>query len=120
MSSTSADFQNLYQALSRSAARSPDALALAFEDRRYLYRDFHLRVQQAMAQLDQVWSLRKGDRILLAWGNHPAFCEVLFAALGLGIEVVPFSTKLKQAESEELVGHIAPGPCCSMRPCRTG
>ncbi len=96
------------QALSHSAARSPDALALAFEDRRYLYRDFHLRVQRAMAQLDRGWSLRKGDRILLAWGNHPAFCEVLFAALGLGIEVVPFSTKLKQAESEALVGHIAP------------
>lgn len=108
MNSTSADFQNLYQALSHSAARSPDALALAFEDRRYLYRDFHLRVQRAMAQLDRGWSLRKGDRILLAWGNHPAFCEVLFAALGLGIEVVPFSTKLKQAESEALVGHIAP------------
>ena len=50
MNSTSADFQNLYQALSRSAARSPDALALAFEDRRYLYRDFHLRVQRAMAK----------------------------------------------------------------------
>ena len=49
MNSTSADFQNLYQALSHSAARSPDALALAFEDRRYLYRDFHLRVQRAMA-----------------------------------------------------------------------
>ncbi|MFH7088531.1 hypothetical protein ACHWWK_00205 [Klebsiella pneumoniae] len=61
-----------------------------------------------MAQLDRGWSLRKGDRILLAWGNHPAFCEVLFAALGLGIEVVPFSAKLKQAESEALVGHIAP------------
>lgn len=30
MNSTSADFQNLYQALSHSAARSPDALALAF------------------------------------------------------------------------------------------
>ena len=75
MSSTSADFQNLYQALSHSAARSPDALALAFEDRRYLYRDFHLRVQRAMAQLDRIWSLRKGDRILLAWGNHPAFCR---------------------------------------------
>ena len=31
MNSTSADFQNLYQALSHSAARSPDALALAFD-----------------------------------------------------------------------------------------
>ncbi|MBD3697181.1 acyl--CoA ligase [Klebsiella pneumoniae] len=41
-------------------------------------------------------------------GQSPRFCEVLFAALGLGIEVVPFSTKLKQAESEALVGHIAP------------
>ncbi|MEF3098710.1 class I adenylate-forming enzyme family protein [Raoultella terrigena] len=108
MSSTSADFHNLYQALRHSASRRPDALALAFEDQRYRYRDFHQRVQQTMTQLDRVWSLRKGDRILLAWGNHPAFCEIFFAALGLGIEVIPFSTKLKQAESEELVGHIAP------------
>ena len=108
MSSTSADFQNLYQALSHSAKRRPNVLALAFEKQRYRYRDFHQRVQQAMAQIDRVWSLHKGDRILLAWGNHPAFCEVFFAATGLGIEVVPFSTKLKQAESKELVGHIAP------------
>ncbi|MEG9300421.1 hypothetical protein V6S18_10335 [Klebsiella pneumoniae] len=75
MNSTSADFQNLYQALSHSAARSPDALALAFEDRRYLYRDFHLRVQRAMAQLDRGWSLRKGDRILLAWAITPLFAK---------------------------------------------
>lgn len=78
MSSTSADFQNLYQALRHSAARSPDALALAFEDRRYLYRDFHLRVQRAMAQLDQVWSLRKGDRILLALGESSRFLRSPF------------------------------------------
>ncbi|MBO2029573.1 hypothetical protein J4734_23795 [Klebsiella pneumoniae] len=36
----------------------------------------------------------------------------------MGIEVVPFSTKLKQAESEALVGHIAPG--CPVRCDRTG
>ena len=119
MNSTSADFQNLYRALSHSAARSPDAPALAFEDRRYLYRDFHLRVQRAMAQLDRGWSLRKGDRILLAGAITPLLRSP-FAALGLGIEVVPFSTKLKQAESEALVGHIAPGLSCSMRPYRTG
>ena len=81
MNSTSADFQNLYQALSRSAARSPDALALAFEDRRYLYRDFHLRVQRAMAQLDRGWSpvsythligvqLGKTFRVLLQFSQH--------------------------------------------------
>lgn len=107
MSSTSADFQNLYQALRHSAARSPDALALAFEDRRYLYRDFHLRVQRAMAQLDQ--SGRCAKAIESCWpGESSRFLRSPFAALGLGIEVVPFSTKLKQAESEELVGHIAP------------
>ena len=108
MSSTSAHCQNLYQALSHSALRRPDNLALAFEDQRYRYADFHQRVQQVMAQLERVWSLRKGDRILLAWGNRPEFCEVFFAALGLGIEVVPFSTKLKECESEALVRHIAP------------
>ncbi|MBO1997431.1 acyl--CoA ligase [Klebsiella pneumoniae] len=85
----------------------PGCPALAFEDRRYLYRDFHLRVQRAMAQLDRGWSLRKGDRILLAGAITPLLRSP-FAALGLGIEVVPFSTKLKQAESEALVGHIAP------------
>lgn len=82
MNSTSADFQNLYRALSHSAARSPDATALAFEDRRYLYRDFHLRVQRAMAQLDRGWSLRKGDRILLAGAITPLlrspFCRAGF------------------------------------------
>ena len=108
MSSSCADFQNLYQALRRSAERRPDALALAFENERYRYRDFHQRVQQTMAQLSSVWSLHKGDRIVLAFGNRPAFCEIFFAAMGLGIEVVPFSTKLKQEEGEGLVAHIAP------------
>ena len=60
-----------------------------------------------MAQLDRGWSLRKGDRILLAGAITPLLRSP-FAALGLGIEVVPFNTKLKQAESEALVGHIAP------------
>lgn len=84
MNSTSADFQNLYQALSHSAARSPDALALAFEDRRYLYRDFHLRVQRAMAQLDRGWSLRKGDRILLAPGAITPLFAKSFCRAGFG------------------------------------
>lgn len=108
MSSRSAHYQNLYQALHTSASRRPDNLALAFEEQRFSYRDFLRRVQQVMAKFDQQWSLRKGDRILLAWGNRPEFCEVFFAALALGIEVVPFSTKLKQLESEALVKNIAP------------
>ncbi|KAA9001103.1 acyl--CoA ligase [Affinibrenneria salicis] len=101
-------FENLYQILCRNAQRQPQALALAFEERRYSYGAFHQRVKQVMAQLSGTWSLRKGDRIVLAWGNHPAFCEMFFAALGLGIEVVPFSTKLKQPEGENLISHIAP------------
>lgn len=98
MNSTSADFQNLYQALSHSAARSPDALALAFEDRRYLYRDFHLRVQRAMAQLDRGWSLRKGDRILLAWAITPLFAKS-FCRAGFGIEVVPSAPSLSRPKA---------------------
>ncbi len=108
MSSPCAGFTNLYQALSHSAAHSADRLALAFEQQRYRYHEFYQRVQRAMAQLEQGWSLHKGDRILLAWGNRPEFCEVFFAALGLGIEVVPFSTKLKQLESEQQISQLAP------------
>ncbi|UMP78143.1 hypothetical protein MJ565_13820 [Klebsiella pneumoniae] len=84
MNNTSADIQNLYQALSDSAALSPDALALAFEDRRYLYRDFHLRVQRTIAQLDHDWSLRKEHRILLASGQSPRFLRSPFCRAGFG------------------------------------
>lgn len=100
--------QNFYQALCQQVQRRPQALALAFADRHISYQQFYQRVQQTMLQLSQHWQLHKGDRLLLALGNHPAFCELFFAALGLGIEVIPFSTKLKQAEAEALVRHIAP------------
>ena len=80
MNSTSADFQNLCPEPQRRP--QPGCPALAFEDRRYLYRDFHLRVQRAMAQLDRGWSLRKGDRILLA-GQSPAFAKS-FCRAGFG------------------------------------
>lgn len=99
---------NMYQMLCHSAQRYPDSLALAFEQQRYSYREFHHRVQSAMAQLSHGWGLNPGARIVLAWGNHPAFCELFFAALGLGIEVVPFSTKLPEAEGKSLIDHIAP------------
>ncbi|STR44019.1 long-chain-fatty-acid-CoA ligase [Klebsiella michiganensis] len=120
MSSTSADFQNLYQALRHSAARSPDALALAFEDRRYLYRDFHLRVQRAMAQLDQVWSLRKGDRILLAWGIIPLFAKSFLPRLVWASKWCLSALSLSRPKARSWWAISPRGSCCSMRPYRTG
>ena len=109
MSSTSADFQNLYQALSHSAARSPDALALAFEDRRSLYRDFHLRVQRAMAQLDQVWSLR-----------IPLFAKSFLPRLVWASKWCLSALSLSRPRARSWWAISPRGSCCSMRPYRTG
>ncbi|WP_207917803.1 class I adenylate-forming enzyme family protein [Sodalis ligni] len=101
-------YQNLYQSLCYRTRHTPNALALVYEQRRYSFSVFHQRVIQVMAQLSTVWKLNKGDRIILGWGNTPAFCELFYAAMGLGIVVVPFSTKLKQDEGRSLLDHIAP------------
>lgn len=106
MNSIFVDFQNLYQVLSYSVVCSLDVLVLVFEDWCYLYCDFYLWVQWVMVQFDCGWLLCKGDCILLVWGNYFVFCEVFFVVLGLGIEVVFFSIKFKQVESEVLVGYI--------------
>ncbi|MBF6067143.1 hypothetical protein IE984_22845 [Klebsiella pneumoniae] len=119
MNSTSADFQNLYQALSHSAARSPDALALAFEIGAICTAIFICGYSGRWRSL--IAAGRCAKATVFCWpGAITPLLRSPFAALGLGIEVVPFSTKLKQAESEALVGHIAPGLSCSMRPYRTG
>lgn len=121
MSSTSADFQNLYQALSRSATRSPDALALAFEDRRYLYRDFHQRVQQAMAQLDQVWSLRqRRSNPAGPGGIIPLFAKSYLPRWVWASKWCLSALSLSRPKARNWWVISPPGPCCSMRPCRTG
>ena len=83
MNSTSADFQNLYQALSPAppAARMPwrwrlriGAICTAI---------FICGYSGRWRSFDRGWSLRKGDRILLAWGNHPAFAKS-FCRAGFG------------------------------------
>ncbi|MCS3405902.1 class I adenylate-forming enzyme family protein [Serratia sp. AKBS12] len=99
---------NLFHSLSLSAQRAPRALALAFEGQRYSYDDFYRGVQRAMAQLHACWGLHQGQRILLAWGNTPEFCQLFYAAVGLGIEVVPLSTKLREDEVRELLSQAEP------------
>lgn len=100
-------YDNLYQLLKQRANTAPQSLALIFAGKHYSYQQFYQRVRQTIAQLND-WELHKGDRILLAWGNHLAFCEMFFASLGLGIEVIPFSIKLKQTEGESLASKIKP------------
>lgn len=101
-------FDNVFQTLEASTARRRKALAIAYEEQRYSFDAFHSRVLQVMAHLSECWSLGKGSRIVLAYGNTPDFCELFFAAMGLGIEVVPFSTKLKEEEGLRLIDHIKP------------
>ncbi|MBO1928674.1 hypothetical protein J4731_02495 [Providencia rettgeri] len=46
-------------------------------------------------------AVEKGDRIVLGWGNTIEFCQLFYAAVGLGIQVIPLSTKMKEFEGKE-------------------
>ncbi|MGV9269020.1 acyl-CoA synthetase [Kitasatospora sp. NPDC003701] len=81
----------------RRARRSPERVALVFQDRPVSYREVHehaLRVANGLHAL----GVRRGDRVAYLGGNHPAFLETLFACGLLGAVAVPLNTRLATPE----------------------
>ncbi|GKX55449.1 AMP-dependent ligase [Leminorella grimontii] len=99
MGTSSLVVQNLYQSLEHSVESRPDGTALFFEGHKYSYRQFQHSVQASLFCLTERFKLQKGDAIVLALGNRPEFCFLFYAAMALGVVVVPLSTKLKSDDS---------------------
>ncbi len=95
--------QNIYQSLQKTAELTPDAVVLVFENKSWTYKQFIIQVNQTMSWLSGIAKLNKGDKVVLAWGNTPAFCTLFYASVGLGIQVMPLSTKLKEFEGKALL-----------------
>ncbi|WP_333987802.1 class I adenylate-forming enzyme family protein [Providencia huaxiensis] len=92
---------NIYQSLLQRAKVQPDAVAIVFEEQSWSYRQLLVKVNQTMLWLTTSVQLKKGDRIVLGWGNTIEFCQLFYAAVGLGIQVMPLSTKMKEFEGKE-------------------
>ncbi|MDD9341733.1 MAG: AMP-binding protein [Providencia heimbachae] len=95
---------NIYQSLLNRTKLQPDAVAIVFEEQSWRYGQLLKKVNQAMFWLTSTLGLQKGDRIVLGWGNTIEFCELFYAAVGLGIQVIPLSTKMKEFEGK---GHLS-------------
>ncbi|MBQ0325539.1 class I adenylate-forming enzyme family protein, partial [Providencia rettgeri] len=97
---------NIYQSLLNRAKIQPDAIAIVFEEQNWSYHQLLVKVNQTMHWLTSSLQLNKGDRIVLGWGNTIEFCQLFYAAVGLGLQVIPLSTKMKEFEGKEHVLNI--------------
>src|SRR3984885_11128308 len=95
---------NVGDSLTRTAARYPDALALADGTRRVSYREFNRLVNRFAAGLPGRGS-RRGDALPLASGNSVEFLVTYYACAKLGVVCVPVNLGWRGDEVEYVLGH---------------
>ncbi|MFB7084798.1 class I adenylate-forming enzyme family protein [Streptomyces sp. NPDC056296] len=88
--------------LRASARRTPDAPALAFDDRTYTYAELDAAVDKAAAALAGL-GLAKGDRLALMAPNSDHFVITFYAAVRLGVIFVPVVPSAAPPELEYLL-----------------
>ena len=87
---------NLGTLLPRHARCRGDHVAVQFEDQRYTFREFNLRVNK-LANALRALGLRKGDKIATILPNCLEQLEVYWAAAKTGLVAVPMSPLLQEA-----------------------
>ena len=95
---------NVGDSLTRTAARYPDALALADGSRRVTYREFNRLVNRFAAGLAGR-GYRRGDALALASGNSVEFLVTYYACAKLGVVCVPINLGWRTDEVAYVLGH---------------
>ena len=105
----------LFQMLERSAADSPDKVAIVDGQRRASYEELRRQAEQLAAGLWQL-GLRPPERVLLQFGNGLDFVVAFFALLRIGVipvMVLPAHRRgeiVHFASHAQAVAHFVPGP----------
>ncbi|KPV44491.1 acyl-CoA synthetase [Alicyclobacillus ferrooxydans] len=92
--------------LSRSAARFPDKLALAFREERLTYAQLDTRVNQT-AHRFLADGLKRGMRLAVLSKNSLDFAVLVFAAARVGLTIVPINYMLTVPDIAYIIGHCA-------------
>jgi acyl-CoA synthetase (AMP-forming)/AMP-acid ligase II len=95
---------NVGDSLTRTAARHPDALALADGARRLTYREFNSQVNRFARGLAGR-GYRRGDALALASGNSIEFLVTYYACAKLGVACVPVNLGWRPDEVGYVLGH---------------
>jgi acyl-CoA synthetase (AMP-forming)/AMP-acid ligase II len=95
---------NVGDLLVRSAARSPDALALVDGERRFSYRDFNNEVNRTAHGLAHL-GYRRGDALALMSTNNAEFLFTYLACAKLGVVCVPINLFWRHKELAYVLAH---------------
>ncbi|PYF05858.1 class I adenylate-forming enzyme family protein [Ureibacillus chungkukjangi] len=90
--------------LKQHATRTPDALAIAFEDNEWSYRELYNNAQKIAAYLQQQ-GYQKGDIVAQFMLNSDLFMAVYYGVQLAGLTIMPVNTKLASPEVEYIFSH---------------
>jgi acyl-CoA synthetase (AMP-forming)/AMP-acid ligase II len=93
---------NLAHTLTQSALKFPDKTALAFEGKRWTYRQWNRWVNKT-AHAYQAAGIRKGDHVALLTYNLPEQVTSFYALMKLGAVPVPINYRLAANEVKYIV-----------------
>ena len=94
---------SLYYNLEVSSRRYPDKAAIIFYDTRISYREMHESAEKLAGYLQQVCSIKQGDRVAVYMQNSPQFMLAYYAILRADAMVVPVNAMLTEGEVRHLV-----------------
>ncbi|MGG7566835.1 acyl-CoA synthetase [Rhodovulum sp. DZ06] len=103
--------QQIGDLLRRSAARTPDRVALAFRDRRDTYAELDEAVNRA-ANGFRAAGIGRGDRVALLSRNSRTFVVLRFALARIGAVMVPVNFMLNAADLAYIFGHSGATTLC--------
>ncbi|HXX03985.1 MAG TPA: long-chain-fatty-acid--CoA ligase [Xanthobacteraceae bacterium] len=95
---------NLSSFIRFHAARSPQRIAVAFNDQRITYAEFSHRIERTAGYLS-AQGIRPDDVVAVMMKNSAAFLELAFAVSHLGAVFLPINFRLAADEVEYIVGN---------------
>lgn len=96
--------RSLYHSLQETAAKSPDKVAFYDNwERSYTYEAFLLMVDSMAAYLKKTFEVTKGTHVGILLHNSIEFCVSFFAVVKLGAVAIPFPSKYREPEIEQLI-----------------
>jgi long-chain acyl-CoA synthetase len=98
--------KNLYEDLKYSAMNFPSKAAIIYENKAYSYYDILHKVELFSNYLWNEVELRKGDKIGVLLYNSIEFVVSFLAMQKLGIVMIPFPTKYRKHEVDNLARNV--------------
>ncbi len=90
------------------ARRSPDKVAIRFQDVEIGYAELERRVARLAGALAERAGISEGDRVAYLGQNAPEFLDLLFACARLGAILVPLSARMPAPELEVVLANTEP------------